>query len=368
MKSVHGMTAFVLFLFTLAAFSQDDPTKDTIITYPDSVTMQSGSNAEIEVGFTIPSGNYIFVEHLSEEDVAGILTSFSIDESSGFVITDIKKPSGKKLENEIILSDKGTYTLIVSDKAGHSPGTHGTITLEITIQLCNRKKGICYLPRTRKQEITFRISDFTWSAKDYENYTYKTFAAMPEANSRIDFNNIDYPLLHAAIFFETNRQRDLQGKKAFAHSPALETAAKGHSDDMVKKNFFSHNSPVKGKETMKKRLELVGISNAYSGENIAYSFGIEYKAGKSVYSPEQNGGYFSYTFKGKPIENHTYLGFAKEVLNQWMNSPGHRANILNSKYTYLGAGASHYKNMNFYGMDNFKCTQNFSSVKGPEKE
>ena len=111
---------------------------------------------------------------------------------------------------------------------------------------------------------------------------------------------------------------------------------------------------------------MVGINSGYRGENIAYTFGIEYKAGKGVYSPDQNGGYFSYKYKGKPIENHTYLGFAKAILTQWMNSPGHRANILNSDFTYLGTGASHYKNAGFYDMDNFKCTQNFGSTRGPE--
>lgn len=367
MKPVKLVIFFILFSFALAGFSLDDPTENTVISCPDSVTIQSGGDAVITVTFTIPEGNYIFVEHLSDE-AAGILTSFSIDDSSGFVITDIKKPAGEKLKNEIILSGTGAYTLVVTDKTGHSPKKSVNTELEITIQLCNKKKGVCYFPKTFKQEIDFKISDFTWSAKDYEKYTYKTFTGIARANSRIDFENIDYPLLHAAIFYETNRQRALHGKKVFAHSPALEKAAKGHSDDMVKRNFFNHTSPVKGKETMTKRLALVGISEGYRGENIAYSFGIEYKAGKGVFSPEQNGGYFSYTYKGDPIKNHTYIGFAKEILAQWMSSPGHRANILNSTFTYLGTGASHYRDTGFYGMDNFKCTQNFGSMKGPVEE
>jgi uncharacterized protein YkwD len=116
---------------------------------------------------------------------------------------------------------------------------------------------------------------------------------------------------------------------------------------------------------MSNRLSLAGISAGYRGENIALSFGIEYISGKSVYTPDQNGGYFSYTYKGMPIENHTYLGFASVLLEQWMDSPGHRRNILDSHFTYLGAGASHYQNSQFFNMDYFKCTQNFGSIKGP---
>jgi uncharacterized protein YkwD len=205
---------------------------------------------------------------------------------------------------------------------------------------------------------------YTWTVEDYEKYNYKTFAELPEALARIDMSRIDYPLLHAAIFYETNRRRALNALPEFGHSPALEVAAKGHSDDMVKYGFFDHTSFVKGKETMQKRLALAGIVNAASAENIAESFGIEYSAGKTVYTPDQNGGYFSYSYKGKKIENHTYLGFAKAVLSQWMNSPGHRANILTRGYKYLGTGASHYVKKDFYDMDYFKCTQNFASIKG----
>jgi len=206
--------------------------------------------------------------------------------------------------------------------------------------------------------------DFTWSDEAYEQYNYETFALIEKTNNRIDMKHIDYPLLHAAVFYETNKQRVLNKKLEFKHSPALEKAAKNHSDDMVTYDFFSHESKVKGKRNMSDRLALVGITQCYTGENIAYTFGIEYKAGKSVYSPVQNGGYFSYTYKGKPIEIHTYLGLAKEVVNNWMNSPGHKANILNKNFSYLGTGAAHYQDSDFYNMDNFKFTQNFASIKG----
>lgn len=204
----------------------------------------------------------------------------------------------------------------------------------------------------------------SWSDADYSKHTFETFASYGPALGRIDMKNIDYPLLHAAIFYETNRQRAANGLPAFGHSPALEKSAAGHSADMVGRNFFSHESPVRGKETLARRLALVGIKNAFSAENIALCFGIEYEAGKGVFSPDQNGGYFSYEYRGTPIENHTYIGLAKAALKGWMESPGHRKNILNGSYTYLGAGAAHYRNRSFHNMDNFKLTQNFSSVIG----
>jgi uncharacterized protein YkwD len=212
--------------------------------------------------------------------------------------------------------------------------------------------------------VNYSGDNYGWTDADYEIYDYQSFPTQPAVNARIEMDNIDYPLLHAAIFYETNRERVKHGRQPFLHSPALERAAWGHSKDMAAYNFDSHTSPVKGKETMVKRLALVGIHNAYSGENIAYTFGIEYQAGRPVYTPPQNGGYWSYEYKGEPIKNHTYLGLAKEAVKMWMNSPGHRANILNTNYKYLGVGAAHYKDKNFYDMDNFKLTQNFASIKG----
>ena len=199
-----------------------------------------------------------------------------------------------------------------------------------------------------------------WGFSDYAKYDFNSFAKSKVANSRIDFNKVDYKLLHAAVVFETNRQRKKHGLHVFKHSPALEKAALMHSDDMVKLNFFSHTSRVAARRTMGMRLKLVGISNAFSAENIAYSFGIEYIAGKGVYNLP--GGKVGYSPQGPPLPAHTYLGCAKGVVKQWMNSPGHRRNILNKKYNYLGVGGAHYKKGRF---DYFKFTQNFSSIKGP---
>jgi uncharacterized protein YkwD len=233
-------------------------------------------------------------------------------------------------------------------------------------------KTLFYLSLSSILLFVFLANDYsggfdTWSDSDYDIYDYESFATMPAANGRIDMNDINYPLLDAAIFYETNRRRVRQNRQPFKHSPALEKAAIGHSRDMVSYKFFSHSSPVEGKETMVKRLALVGISNAATGENIAEAFGIEYEAGKPVYTPPQNGGYFSYKYKGEPIQNHTYLGLAKEALDMWMHSPGHRANILNPAFTYLGVGAAHYNDANFFKMDSFKLTQDFASSKGPSE-
>ena len=203
-----------------------------------------------------------------------------------------------------------------------------------------------------------------WTPEKYEQYNYKTFSQLSVVHHSIDMDNIDYFLLHAAIFYETNRTRVKAGLPQFQHSYNLEVAAKSHSSDMVVLDFFDHKSPIRQKRTVVHRLEKVGLANGYMAENIAYISGIMRDPKRPVYTPEQNSGYFSHDYKGVPIPNHSYLSLAREVVKQWMLSEGHRKNILNRKYNYLGCGAEHYNDPNFHKMDRFKITQDFSSNKG----
>jgi len=203
-----------------------------------------------------------------------------------------------------------------------------------------------------------------WNPDLYGQFDHESFLESPYVDRPVVFGDVDYPLLHAAIFFETNRMRTMNRLQPFVHSRALEKIAHEHSRDMVAHDFFSHESVVKGRETMTKRLATVGIVNAVAAENIAYFPALEYEAGKPVFTPAQNGGYFSYTYKGEPLSNRTYLSAARAVVDQWMNSSLHRANILDARYTYLGVGAAYYTNKSFHDMPHFKATQNFASVPG----
>ncbi|HEX6710820.1 MAG TPA: CAP domain-containing protein [Rubrobacter sp.] len=98
----------------------------------------------------------------------------------------------------------------------------------------------------------------------------------------------------------------------FCVHPALERAARDHSDDMIRKDYFSHNTKGRN-ETAEQRIKRFGYTpQGYSfymvGENIAYGSG-------------------------------TY-GEPNSIMNSWMKSPDHRHNILNGKYREIGIGVS----------------------------
>lgn len=98
-----------------------------------------------------------------------------------------------------------------------------------------------------------------------------------------------------------NKERAKQGLKSLTLSTNLTSIANVKAKDMATKNYFSHTSPTYGSPF--DMLQHFGVSYRSAGENIA--------AGQRT---------------------------PQEVMTAWMNSSGHRANILNSTYTELGVG------------------------------
>ncbi|MFZ7120741.1 MAG: SafA/ExsA family spore coat assembly protein [Eubacteriaceae bacterium] len=99
----------------------------------------------------------------------------------------------------------------------------------------------------------------------------------------------------------TNQQRVKNGLKPLEYNWELCRIARYKSQDMVDKNYFSHTSPTYG-----------------SPFNMIKAFGLIYRsAGENIAKGQKS---------------------AQQVVTSWMNSSGHRANILNSGYTQIGVG------------------------------
>ena len=196
----------------------------------------------------------------------------------------------------------------------------------------------------------------------YSELNLKNFRKEPLFNERINFDSIDFTRLHAAIFFITNEERAKKKLSFLEYVPELERAAEMHSRDMYEKKFFSHHNPsVRKKKTPNDRAVLVGILNPYIAENIATSHGLEYKSGEKVFV--RGNGQFSYKIDGELIQPHTYMSLAATIVDSWMNSKGHRKNILSNDALQLGCGTYFYRDKRFNNMPTFNATQNFQLYK-----
>ena len=135
-----------------------------------------------------------------------------------------------------------------------------------------------------------------------------------QANPQIKNPNLIYPgdrvtvpLLTAEKQWEAqvvqlvNQERAKHGLRPLTANWELARVARIKSQDMRDRRYFSHQSPTYGSPF--EMIRAFGISFVAAGENIA--------AGQT--SPQA-------------------------VMNSWMNSPGHRQNILNATFTEIGVG------------------------------
>ena len=105
----------------------------------------------------------------------------------------------------------------------------------------------------------------------------------------------------------TNIERAKEGLKPLTLNSQLVDAAQDHSSDMAQDDFFSHTGA--DGSNVGSRVQDSGYQYSTTGENIA--------AGQTT---------------------------AEEVVEGWMNSPGHRANILNPDFTEIGIGYEYLEN------------------------
>jgi uncharacterized protein YkwD len=112
--------------------------------------------------------------------------------------------------------------------------------------------------------------------------------------------------MEAYIFQQTNVERAKVGAPALVSDSTLNQLARERSQDMVNRNYFSHQTPD-GLYVFD-MLKTLGISYSTAGENIAMN----------TYPGQQAG---------------------VEAMTGWMNSPGHKANILSAQFGRIGVGA-----------------------------
>ncbi|MDR2502008.1 MAG: CAP domain-containing protein, partial [Oscillospiraceae bacterium] len=121
----------------------------------------------------------------------------------------------------------------------------------------------------------------------------------------------DVKALESKVAELVNKQRASAGLAPVKLNWELSRVARYKSQDMIDKKYFAHESPTYGSPfTM---MQSFGMKFSAGGENIAYG-------------------------QATPAA----------VMDAWMKSPGHRANIMSPIYTQLGVGAAKSANGTLY--------------------
>jgi len=103
------------------------------------------------------------------------------------------------------------------------------------------------------------------------------------------------------LLIDTNSQRESNGETDLSLNGQLNNAAQSKANDMAARDYWSHNTP--DGQTPWSFMSAAGYNYQLAGENLAYGFTT-----------------------------------ASETITGWMNSPEHRANILNAGYKEVGFG------------------------------
>ena len=178
----------------------------------------------------------------------------------------------------------------------------------------------------------------------YARMTPERFAALPVLQESIDLADYDRSLLAAAIYHETNRVRKEHGCRPLRHDPRLDEAADLQAGMAAMSGRYDHSNPLRGRETASDRAREAGLPEGVVAENIASTPALEIdpELGVSI-QHHGNERIFRDPRTGRPPPAHTYASLARQVVAQWMGSPGHRANILNRELRVLGCSVRHTK-------------------------
>ena len=133
----------------------------------------------------------------------------------------------------------------------------------------------------------------------------------------VDAANFDDELLAREIFRTTNEARRIHGIVPVKPDPQLAKAADGQAAMLSIRVHSGHDSPLAHEGDPYARVELAGLAEGTVAENAA-TLGIR--------NPEAG-------------RNYTYRELAAAIVQAWLESPGHRANLLNPGLYYLGCGA-----------------------------
>ena len=130
------------------------------------------------------------------------------------------------------------------------------------------------------------------------------------------------------VYRLTNEARVKQGLPPLIPDATLGAAALAHSEDMLRRHFFSHVSPD-GLSPRERLQTAFGNQVMRGGENIWNGFGYNYRDSKLM---------------------------ARTIVDSWLNSSEHRANILNPYFSRLGVGVA-------VSGSEVRATQNFVALR-----
>ncbi|GAB6168657.1 CAP domain-containing protein [Clostridium carnis] len=176
---------------------------------------------------------------------------------------------------------------------------------------------------TEKQSDDTVVNNSGDNTSKPNNYMESQNTQQPEAKNNSEASSDSYVAeIEQIIFQKVNQERAAAGLSALSYNGTMEHYARIKSKDMGDRGYFDHANPEGQMITAQMKAD--GVSYSAWGENIAYIQGVNGNA-----------------------------NLANQFMTNWMNSPGHRANILSGNFSSIGVGVykvgnTYYATQEFY--------------------
>ena len=159
--------------------------------------------------------------------------------------------------------------------------------------------------------------------------------SLSTTNTLLPVGAPDQLLFSKAVLGHVNFQRCLEGLHGVENHTGLTSAAAVHAGWMAGHSTLSHVSTVSGQSTVTQRVKSV-LDDARTGtENIGYVHRYRVDEGQVFYAGAADCSFK--TASGRKIGSHSYSSLAERIVTLWMNSPGHRRNLLDRNASFSGS-------------------------------
>lgn len=209
----------------------------------------------------------------------------------------------------------------------------------------------------------FTVALLRWSPGQ-QSLAHEVLTKPPGCDQHINYDYLNVALIEETILYFVNVERQNQGKSILCADTLLALSARLHSQEMASLHYLKHESPSPQNKTLRNRLNNVGIELPGSkyGENLGVDYVLHIAGIPFITKWITGKARYYYSDGRQEIQPQTYEHFAKGMVSSWMQSPGHKANLLEADFTHIGIGAAKGK---YNKLNAIYVTQNFWG-KNPE--
>ncbi len=214
------------------------------------------------------------------------------------------------------------------------------------------------LPRRLKQAVkpfAFTLLACAFSVSAAHSCTRSGLPA--NAAQAVPTQNLNQSLFNAAVLSEVNFERCKAGVGPLQIAGGLMGVASTHASWMAKRSTLSHRSTVRGQTSVQERVLASGVNARRGSENIGNLPRFQFAGSRRIHVKSISNCDFT-TAGGRKIQPHSYATLANQIVGMWMDSAGHRKNVLDSKVSAIGSAVEFDPQATHCGQ--FFLSQNFA--------